>query len=214
MTADLYCSRSDVTARMPLGSITSAGGLTASASATSNAITYDGHGLETDDPITVRAPEGGTLPSPLVAGTTYYARRVSNAAFELAATAGGAAIDLTTAGTELVISREPDFDYWIEFYSRWADTSLPGHLVPLEAPIHPLVIGIVADLVAKRMFNVGGWASATQTEAEVGSKQMLDRFAAGLVLRGASATASASLAVTATLSDTTDARGWGSGSLP
>lgn len=40
----------------------------------------------------------GTLPAGLVTGTTYYVRDVSGSTFKLAATAGGAAIDITDAG--------------------------------------------------------------------------------------------------------------------
>ena len=43
---------------------------------------------------------GGALPTPLVAGTTYYVQEVaSTGVYKLSATAGGALIDLTSAGT-------------------------------------------------------------------------------------------------------------------
>jgi hypothetical protein len=42
---------------------------------------------------------GGALPDPLVAGTRYYVVNTSGSTFKVAATSGGAAIDLTTAGT-------------------------------------------------------------------------------------------------------------------
>ena len=41
----------------------------------------------------------GTLPSPLVAATDYFVRDVSGYTLKLAATSGGSAIDLTTAGS-------------------------------------------------------------------------------------------------------------------
>ncbi len=218
MTADLYCSRADVNKRLPLGSITSPAGIVASVSATTNVIEFDGHGLETDDEVTVRAIEGGSLPSPLAAGTTYYAIRLTNATLKLASAAAGAAIDLTTAGDEMFIAREPSFDDDIEFVSRWADGLLPGHLVPLESPIHPLVKGVVADIVAKRVLNANGKESAVVTAAELAGKAILERYAAGLPLRGAAVTSSANLAVTVTLAAAADPRGWfgteGSGTLP
>lgn len=52
----------------------------------------DGHSLRVTN-------TGGTLPSPLVAGTPYFVRDLSGNTFKLAATSGGAAIDLTTNGT-------------------------------------------------------------------------------------------------------------------
>lgn len=42
---------------------------------------------------------GNTPPAPLVAGTTYYTRDCTTDSFKVAATAGGAAIDITTAGS-------------------------------------------------------------------------------------------------------------------
>jgi hypothetical protein len=215
-TADPYCSRSDVTRRLPPGTLMSLAGLSASSLAGTNAITYDGHGLETDDPVTVRALDGGTLSAPLAAGTVYYVRRLSNSAFELAATAGGSAIDLTTDSSTLVVARDPDFDLFIEFYSRWADTSLPAHLVPLgrTEPVHPLIRGLVADMVAERMFNVSGQPSSEAMKSlEVATAAQLARFALGLPLRGAATTVSTNLSVSLA-AGTLDPRGWGSGTLP
>ena len=107
MASDLYCSRADVTARLPPGAITSPTGILASCLASSDVLTYDGHGLETDTPVTVRAASAGTLSAPLAEGTTYYAIRLSNAAFKLAATAGGSAINITSNGVEMIVTRRP-----------------------------------------------------------------------------------------------------------
>jgi hypothetical protein len=46
-----------------------------------------------------RISSTGTLPSPLVAATDYWARDRTDTSFKAAATLGGAAIDITTAGT-------------------------------------------------------------------------------------------------------------------
>lgn len=43
---------------------------------------------------------GGTLPAPFVAATTYYVINATKTTIQLAATAGGAAINITTAGTD------------------------------------------------------------------------------------------------------------------
>ena len=213
--ANLYCARGDVTKELPLGAITSSGGIAADSPAGTDVITYDGHGLETGDPVVVRALEGSSLPAPLVSGTTYYAIRLSNSAFALSATNPvGAPIDITGAAVSMAIVREPDFDGTIEYYSRWAETFLPAHLVPLTQPIHPLVKGLVADLSAKAMMNHDGKSSATVDAAELAAKAQLERFASGLVLRGAPATARANLAVSNTVPSSGDPRGWGSGRLP
>jgi hypothetical protein len=59
-------------------------------------ITLTGHLFEDKEP--VRFNEDVTAPSPLVDGTTYYIRYVDANTVQLAATPGGAAINLTTAG--------------------------------------------------------------------------------------------------------------------
>ncbi len=208
---DLYCNRSDVVRRLPPGALMSVAGLVASASADTNVVTYDGHGFETDDPVTVRASgPGGSLPTPLEEGTTYYVRRLSNSTFELAAAPAGVAILFLSDGVSVVVARDPDFDMWIEFYSRWADTSLPAHAVPLGVtePVHPLVRGIVADMVAERMFNVSGQpTSEAMKSVEVASAAQLSRFAKGLPLRGAPAPTRTNLAID--IAPTPDERGWG-----
>jgi hypothetical protein len=213
--ADLYCSRSDVAKRLPPGGLPSAMGLVASSLSGTDVITYDGHGFETDDPVTVRAVEGGSLSSPLAAGTTYYVIRLSNSTFKLAATAGGSAIDLTSDASEMVVLRDPAFDDIIEFYSRWVDGFFPAHLVPFQVPIPVLVKGIVADLAAKRLLNIAGQDSAILNTAELAAKAQLERyFSNGMPVRDEKATSSANAAVSSTVASAGDPRGWGSGVLP
>ncbi len=191
--------------------------LTASSLADTDAITCDGHGLETDSPITVRTLDGGSLPAPLVAGTTYYARRLSNRAFEIAAAPSGPAIDLTTDSFTMVVEQEPDFDRWINRYSRWVDLSLSGQVLPLgeTEPVHPVIATIVAEMVAARLYVLSGQKTTDDLDKiEVRSLAILARFVAGLPLRGAPTTSSANLAITSTPGSAADPRGWGSGSLP
>jgi uncharacterized phiE125 gp8 family phage protein len=54
--------------------------------------------LANTDPIRF-SNSGGALPAPLVAGPTYYASNVAGNTFKVSATSGGAAIDITDAGT-------------------------------------------------------------------------------------------------------------------
>jgi hypothetical protein len=67
------------------------------ANATTNVLTSAGHNLHNGDPVTVASTT--TLPGGLSAGTTYYVISVTTDTFQLAATPGGSAIDLTTTGT-------------------------------------------------------------------------------------------------------------------
>ena len=216
VAADLYCSRADVNARLPPGTLTSPAGMVASSLASTDVLTYAGHGLETDTEVTVRAADAGTLPCGLSEGTVYYAIRLTNSTFKLAASAGGSAINLTSNGTSVVVVREPRYDDVIEFYSRWADGMLPAHVAPLTAPIHPLVRGVVADLAAKKLLVANGVDSAVLNAAEVAGKAILERLKIGIPLRGAAATDPTNLAITSTAASSTssDPRGWGSETIP
>jgi hypothetical protein len=66
-------------------------------------VTCLAHGFSDTNTITFY---GGTTPSPLVEGQVYYARDCTADTFKVAATSGGAAIDLTGAGaSDCVVSR-------------------------------------------------------------------------------------------------------------
>lgn len=216
MASNLYCSRRDVNRWLPAGELTGSSRLASSAIASTDTITLDGHGLETDDEVIVRAAEGGTLPAPLVEGTIYFAVRVSNAQFKLAAAPAGAPIDFTADGAEVIVVREPSYDDTIEAYSRWADTYLPAHAAPLTTPLGPefaLVRLIVARLSAKALLNADGKSSQLVADAEEAAQKQLERFAKGLTVPTKTG-ARTNLAVTSVLSGGTDPRGWGSGTLP
>lgn len=66
-------------------------------------ITYAAHGLAAGTPVKF----GGTPPTGLTAGTTYYVRDVTTNDFKLAATPNGSAIDLTTNGTGVTMTELP-----------------------------------------------------------------------------------------------------------
>ncbi len=191
-----------------------AGRLVASSTASSDVLELEGHGFETDDALIVRAIESGTLSAPLVAGTTYYVSRLTDSTFKLAATAGGAAINLSTDGVAMMVTIALPFDRVLEFYSRFVDAFLPAHLVPLTAPVPVTVVGIVAELAAKKLQALCGAASEIVAATELVAKAQLERWAKGIPLRDTTATASANRAITSTLATTADPRGWGSGSLP
>lgn len=207
----VYCTRGDVNRWLPSGEITGSSKPVASALASTDTLEVAGHGFETDDQLTLRAVAQGALPVPLVAGTIYYARRLTNSTFQLAATPGGAAIDLTTDGVACVVLRDPPYDDVIAFYSRFVDGLMPSHLVPFPAaPNAPQMVKvIVAELSAKKLLNLDGKSSEIMNAAELAAKAQLERYAAGLPLRGdTQATPSANLAVNASQPSVGDPRGW------
>ncbi len=189
--------------------------------ASTNVLTLNSHGLETDDEVTLRAISGGTLSAPLVAGTVYYAIRLTSATFSLAETAGGAAINLSSDGVTMIVTQaEPDFDEEIEATSRWIDRFLPAHIVPLgvDEAVPADIKRICADTTARRMLVISGKSSVSVKEIEMEGKAQLERFVAnGIPLRGVATPAPANLAITSTLASTADPRAWapsGSGTLP
>ncbi len=188
--------------------------------AATDVLTLDGHLFETDDQVTVRAVEGAAdavLSAPLVAGTVYYVIRLTDSTFSLAATAGGAAINITSTGSSMMVKAELPVGDLLEAYSRFVDDFIPAHLVPLESPYPVTVVRIVCELAAAKLLSLSGQSSVSMTEAEVGAKAQLERWAKGMPIRDASATASANLAITSPLSvDVPDIRGWGAagGSIP
>lgn len=213
MTA--YATRKDVYRYgFSRGALGNPGRQVASCLAATDTITLDAHGFETDDQVTFRAIEGGTLSAPLVAGTPYFAIRITDSAFKLAATAGGAPIDLTVDGVSMQVATALPFDELLEAYSRFVDGVLVGHVVPLTAPYPIQVVVIVAELVAKKLQLIAGQASDSMKETELGAKAQLERWAAGIPTREAVATVSANKAVSQPAGALADQRGWGSGSLP
>jgi hypothetical protein len=95
---------------------------TFTADATANTGTSNGHGLLNGQK--ARVTTTGTLPAPLLADTDYWLVGVTANTWQFAATKGGAAIDLTTAGTgTLTLNPVPDY-----INEEAAGSSGPGNL--------------------------------------------------------------------------------------
>jgi len=205
-----YATRADVYKYgLPRGMLANPGRLCASALASTDAFELDGHGFETDDPIIFRAEAGGLLPSPLVAGTTYYAIRVNDQFFKAASVAAGSAVDLLNDGEAVVVATPLPFDDVLEFYSRFVDPFLPAHAVPLEDPFPVTVTAIVAELTAKKLLLIAGQKSEGMAETELAAKAQLERWAKAIPLRDERATAPTNLAVAESAYTGDPARNWG-----
>jgi hypothetical protein len=74
--------------------------------AASEILTAPGHTLVNDDQVRVLTIPGATLPTGLSEGTTYFVIGVSGNTFQLSATQGGAAINITVDGAGLVAKIE------------------------------------------------------------------------------------------------------------
>ena len=80
-----------------LQKISSVSTATATTAAATNIITTTGHDYVNGD--IVQFATDDTLPDPLAAGTNYFVRDVSSDTYKVAATRGGAEVDITDTGT-------------------------------------------------------------------------------------------------------------------
>lgn len=203
--ATAYAAQSDLyDFGLPRGVLVNAGRL-ASANATLDAVELDEHGFEADAPVTFRGDAGGALPTPLAPHTTYYAAPLSPSLFQVAATAGGAALDLGSGAGFLVIAELP-VDAAIDWASRIIDDMLPAHVVPFESGSVPDIIRMTAaELASGKLLHGSGSASATLMAMVDDAQKRLARWAKGVPVRGANNPAN--LSVSAAIA-TTDPTGW------
>jgi hypothetical protein len=228
VTAPLYCAPADLYAfGLPRGSIANPGRLLASVSSSANTLTLDEHGLADDDEFRLRVEAGGTMPGGLAAGTTYFAKVTDASQFQARATAGGAAIDITSEGDAervLVIIPLPVMS-WIRWASRVVDELVPAHVVPLvkvdaskvredetgydaSTGAYPEIVTItVAELAAGKGLGFGGASSRTLTQAVDAARKRLEAWGKGIPLRNAPGQTPANLATSATV-PYRDRRGW------
>ena len=203
---------------MAPGSLPNVARLIASVSAASEILTLDGHGLELNQELTFRAESGGSVPSPVVAGTTYYAIPLTSDTFQITASISGPALNITTAGSNLLVIPEMPWAGWIDECSAMVDQTLPGHVVPVEVdPVtgkypEPVRLYCAALLAMRALAHVGASTAAVQSQMEFWNKQT-DKWAKGGIIRGTNAPRVANIA--ALNPPTSDARGWSTdGRLP
>ena len=208
----VYATDADVYRQgIPSGALLKPARVAASADATGNTITLAAHGLELDDAITFTVDEGGVLPAPLATATVYYAIPVSgsDSLFQVATSEGGAAVNLTTAGTavfRVAVPLSPALAALRETYSRWVDGLAIGHTVPFESPYPAWATHLVAIRTAAqaaRMLGLSGERATRIFEAEAMAIADGMRLAKGPTLRDDAATAGSNLAVGRSVSTTT-----------
>jgi hypothetical protein len=160
------------------------------ATVSTDVLTCDGHGLATDDPITFRAESGGSLPSPLVAGTTYYAIAATDSTFQVASAAAGPALNITTTGSNVLLIVQPPWTRWIEEESAIVECSCAAHIVPF-ASTPAIVRRLTSLLVASRGLSFGGKSTDTlQSELDTAWKLFM-AWNKGQAIRGSVEPASA-----------------------
>lgn len=203
-----YCTAADVVPFLPSGGLPNPARY-CEGSASGDYLESEGHGLSSGAEVTFRAEVGGSLPTGLSAGTTYYAIVLSPSRFQVSTTSGGSAVNLTSAGANFVFSAELPWAQWIEWAERQVDSFLPPHVVPIVEPIPELVVTAAAELAAMR-----GLQATAGATIDLGARldaigARLTRWAKGIPLRGTprSTTSPAHLAITAS-AGAVDPRGW------
>jgi hypothetical protein len=193
-----YATRKDVyDFGLPRGTVGLPPRIVASATAATDILELNDHGFDTDDVVRVRAPDGSDLPAPLDAATTYFVLSVSDTEFQLSLTKGGDVVDITEDGDGFLAWTPLPFDRVLEWASRFVDPFIPAHAVPLEQPIPMSVVGAVAALAAKTLQRISGDTSVSVSDAEQTAMAQMQRWAAGVPLRDATATRPTNCAVAA-----------------
>lgn len=223
--SDVYCADADVVPFLPPGGLPNAARVV-TGSASGGYLESDGHGLATDSAVTLRVAVGGSLPSPLVAGTTYYAIVLSPSRFQLAVATAGTAIALTTDGLNFEFWSPLPLAAWRANGSRRLDSVISGtigaHAVPLKQDLvrfpssngyDPQAVAYAAEYAAAEgLARTGGaqlsGAAFGAVLAVIDGQARI--WAKGLPVRGLAMQASqpANLAITAS-AGAYDPRGWG-----
>jgi hypothetical protein len=202
-----YCTRADVLAFLPSGGLPNAA-REATGNAGGDYVACEQHNLVDDDAVQFYASTDGSLPAPLVEGTTYYVIVVSTSRFQVSATEGGALIPLTTAGENFQFRAELPWDGWIDAAARDVDSFLPVHVVPVETPYPQVLVTANAELAAARgLLATGGAILDLGTKLDaVGAR--LTRWAKAIPLRGSSRSVTSPVNLALVGSASTDPRGW------
>lgn len=203
-----YCDPADLHEfGLPRGSTPNPARLVGSVSASGDYFALDGHEYYTGEELRFRAEAGGSLPSPLVALTTYYAIRLDDARFQVSAALGGSPIDLTTSGASvLVISRLPIASA-IAYASALVDDMVPNAVVPMTTPFSPVIRATTAEIAAAKLGYYAGANARSLTDVLDAAQKRLLRWSQGKPVRGVDAPKAAGLSVAASVG-LSDTRGW------
>jgi hypothetical protein len=176
--------------------------------ATANTLTLGAHGFALNDLVSFRPEAGGSLPAPLVAGTSYYAIPVTDDSFSVATTEDGSSVNITSAGSLFVAIAPLPVAAAISWASQIIDDMLPAHVVPIEADAIPEIVRFTcAELAAGKLAARSGNASKSLTEIVDAANKRLARWGKGVPIRGAVVPPHAGLSASAT-APFRDRRGW------
>jgi hypothetical protein len=201
------CTVADLYQRVQGGTMPKPARLIAAVDAGTDVLTLDEHGYAADEVLVFRAEAGGSLPSPLVAGTTYYAIPLTDATFRVSATVAGTAINLTTAGSNVLAIQNRPYPAHIQRSSARIISRLIAHKVPLDEPYPVEVVDAAAYLAIESLYAHTGQVPGTLQPLIDAAKADLERWLKTATIRGAIVPASANLALVGNVA-ASDPHGW------
>jgi hypothetical protein len=224
----IYCEHEDLyrLGGLPRGVLAEQARPVASVDLTANTLELADHGLSLDDPVQLTVEAGGTLPQPLAAGTTYYAKPVAGRQdlLQLATGAGGSAVNITVAGVGAFSVLFDDSAAKSEAARRYGSSQVDqycvAHGVPFErnadGDYPSQVVAYSAKLAVLELCRLAGTIPPHIETAAMGVLADLSKWQVnGVPFRRATTTPATNLAIRGT-STGSDPRGWaplGSGVL-
>ncbi len=197
--ADLYCTQADLHAYgLPRGSFSNPGRLVHAVSLSLSSLELGDHEFADGDAVVLRAETGGSVPSPLVSGTTYYVIVLDSNRFRLATTVGGSPITLLSSGSGIIVGSDLPHDAAIQWASRLIDDMIPAALVPLSAPYSETIVMTAAELACAKLGFFSGVGGNSLSQVFDFCQKRLARWAKGVPIRGTNAPKPGHLAVSST----------------
>lgn len=196
---------------LPRGAVANAGRRVALVDPVADAFTLGEHCLFDGDLVRLRADANGTMPAGLVAGMSYYIKRIDDARFQLAASSGGAAIDITTAGSNVIVVVPINYEAVCAWASGIVYDMVPAHAVPFVDPVPPVMRATAAELAAWKVMQITGSGQPASLLAMLEAVQKrVARWATGVPIRDENATEPANLSAGAPAASAPyeDRRGW------
>ncbi len=149
------------------------------ASSTTNLITLASHGLVSGDVVTFG---GSPAPTPLSTSTNYYVRDVLANTFAVAATRGGAAIDLSDNGTSVTVSH---VESWRTYTGTFiTPTTLPDETWVTLTQSDTDNVLLVADVQLKPMVELYSGGPAVIGFSETIASSIVDRYTSTITVSG------------------------------
>ena len=102
------------------------------------------HGLSVNSPVIFTAPESGSLPTNITAGTTYYVRTVpATNKISLSTTVSGQLLAISPGtGTQTITSTQGNFSPSVTSINSYAFRNITQPAVPLSPPTHDQLVAI------------------------------------------------------------------------